>query len=111
MALKVVDNKRLEMTEDEFAMYQKIVKSYTTATNKGEDLFKDLFETDARGVIVLLKPPSKFRTSMEVFLFIMSLQQQQHIRIMYDQVSDIAQQMKDKVKEIDEKLLKLGKGK
>lgn len=111
MALKVVDNKRLEMTDEEFAMYQKIVKSYTTATNRGEDLFKDLFETDERGIIVLLKPPSKFRTSLEVFLFIMSLQQQQHIRIMYEQVADIAQQMKDKVEEIDQKLKKLSKGK
>ena len=107
MTIRVVDNKRLDMTQEEWDMYQKIVKSYTTTTNKGEDLFIDLFQTDERGIIILLKPPSKFRTSMEVFLFVMSLQQQQHIRVMYDQVADIAAQMKDKIKEIDEKLEKI----
>jgi hypothetical protein len=109
MAIRVVDHKKVDMSEEEYTMYQSIVKSYTTTTNKGEDLFIDLFQTDERGIIILLKPPSKFRTSMEVFLFVMSLQQQQHIRVMYDQVADIAAQMKDKIKEIDEKLIKLGK--
>ena len=50
-------------------MYKKIVTSYTTTTNKGEDLFIDLFETDENGIIVFLKPPSKRQTSFEVFLF------------------------------------------
>ena len=30
MTIKIVDNKKVDMTEDEFNMYQKIVKSYTT---------------------------------------------------------------------------------
>ena len=107
MACRVVDNKKLDMTEDEFTIYQKIVKSYTTATNKGEDLFCDLFETDDRGIILFLKPPSQRRTSFEVFLFLMSLFQHQHMRLMYQQVDDICQQMKDKMKEINEKLDKL----
>jgi hypothetical protein len=99
MALRVIDNKRVEMTEDEFGMYQKIVKSYTTSTNKGEDLFIDLFETDGRGVIIFLKPPSKFRTSFEVFLFLMSLMQHQHLRLMQTQVDDLCQQVKEKLKD------------
>lgn len=91
------------MTNDEWSLYDKIVKSYTTLTNKGEDLFIDLFETDDHGIIIFLKPPSKRQTSFEVFLFLMALQQQQHIRLMYQQVDDVCAQMKNKLKEISSK--------
>lgn len=91
------------MTNDEWSLYDKIVKSYTTLTNKGEDLFIDLFETDDNGIIIFLKPPSKRQTSFEVFLFLMALQQQQHIRLMYQQVDDVCAQMKNKLKELSSK--------
>jgi hypothetical protein len=107
MAIRIVDNKRLEMTNDEWNLYQKIVKSYTSLTNNGEDLFQDLFETDEGGIIIFLKPPSKKQTSFEVFLFLMSLFQHQHLRLMHDQVADICNQMKDKMRELDEKLKKI----
>jgi hypothetical protein len=102
--IRVVNNKKLEMTADESAMYDKIVKSYTTLTNKGEDLFIDLFESDDNGIIIYLRPPSKRQTSMEVFLFLMSLCQHQHLRVMYSQVNDICNQMKAKMAEVEEKL-------
>lgn len=105
--IRVIDNKKVEMTNDEWDMYQKIVLSYTTTTNKGEDLFIDLFETDDNGIIRFLKPPSKRHTSFEVFLFLMALFQHQHVRLMYMQVDDLAAQLKNKVKEIDDKLAKL----
>lgn len=85
------------MTDDEWNMYQKIVKSYTTPTNKGEDLFRDLFETDDFGIITFLRPPSTFRTSFEIFLFLMSLMQHQHLRIMHSQVDDMVAQVKAKI--------------
>lgn len=107
MSIRIVDSKKIDMTDDEYMMYQKIVASYTTATNKGEDLFKELFETDDAGIIIFMRPPSKFRTSFEVFLFLMSLTQAQHIRIMYGQVTDICSQMKHKMQELDVKLAKL----
>ena len=97
MSIRVVDKKKLEMTNDEWNMYQKIVQSYTTATNKGEDLFIDLFETDDSGIIIFLKPPSKFRTSFEVFLFLMSLMQHQHLRIMHQQVDEACKAMREKM--------------
>lgn len=99
MSVKVIDNKKVEMTEDEWSMYQKIVKSYTNGNNKGEDLFIDLFETDKDGIIIFLKPPSKFRTSFEVFLFLMSLMQHQHLRLMQNQVNELCDQVKEKLKD------------
>ena len=57
MGIRVVDNKKLDMTDDEWTMYQQIVKSYTTLSDKGEDLFMELFETDEEGIIIFLRPP------------------------------------------------------
>jgi hypothetical protein len=99
MSIRIVDNKKIEMTDDEWSLYIKIVKSYTSLSNKGEDMFMDLFETDDNGIILFLKPPSKRQSSFEVFLFLMALQQQQHIRLMYQQVDDVCNQMKSKLKE------------
>lgn len=96
MAIRVVDNKKLEMTDDEWDMYQKIVKSYTDVTGKGEDLFMDLFETNDEGVIIFLKPPAKRRTSLEVFLFLMSLMQHQHLRLMHQQIDEAIKEIKKK---------------
>ena len=97
--IKIIDNKKIEMTDDEWTMYEKIVKSYTTSTNKGEDLFIDLFETDENGVIIFLKPPSKRQTSFEVFLFLMAIMQHQHLRQLHQQVDDLCAQLKEKFKD------------
>lgn len=34
MSIRIVTNKKLDMTEDEFTMYKNIVNSYTTSSNK-----------------------------------------------------------------------------
>lgn len=99
MPIRVVDNKKIDMTDDEWNLYIKICKSYTIPPNRGEDMFMDLFETDNNGIIMFLKPPSKRSTSFEVFMFLMALQQQQHIRLMYAQVDDLCAQIKEKLKE------------
>ena len=94
MSIRVVNNRKLEMTEDEWEMYQKIVQSYTDVTGKGEDLFMDLFEANDDGIIIFLKPPSKRRTSLEVFLFLMALMQHQHLRLMHIQIDEAVAEIK-----------------
>lgn len=96
MPIIVIDNKRVDLTEDEKSMYQKIVKSYTTLTNKGEDLFIDLFETDENGIIIFLKPPHVRQTSFEIFLFLMSIMQHQHLRLMHKQVDEMCAEIRQK---------------
>ncbi len=109
MTLRIVDKKKVDMTDDEWNMYQQICKSYTIPPNRGEDLFIDLFETDENGIIIFLKPPSKRGTTFEVFLFLMSLFQHQHLRQMHNQVDDVCDQMRKKIAEIDAKLDLLSK--
>lgn len=94
--IKIIDNKKVEVTDDEWNMYEKIVASYTSQTNNGEDLFIDLFEVDDDGIIVFLKPPSKRQTSFEVFLFLMALFQHQHLRLMHKQVDEACLSIKNK---------------
>ena len=109
MSMHIIDNKKIEMTDSEWTMYQKIVQSYTSQNNKGEDYFIDLFETNDDGIITFLKPPSRRQTSLEVFLFLMSLMSHQHLRLMHNEVSDVVSQMKAKMHELDEKMSKLPK--
>lgn len=94
--IRIIDNKKIDLTNDEWTMYEKIVKSYSNPPNRGEDLFIDLFETDDEGIIMFLKPPNKRQTSFEVFLFLMAIMQHQHLRLMHKQVDDACAQMKEK---------------
>lgn len=94
MTFRVIDNKRVELSDDEWRMYQDICRSYDKPNFKGKDLFIGLFETDPEtGVIIFLRPPSQQFTTFEVFLFLMSVMQHQHIRVMYGRVDSIVQDL------------------
>ena len=107
MPIRIIDNKKVELTEDEWQMYRKIVASYTKPPyQKGEDYFIDLFETDNDGIIIFLKPPSQRQVSLEIFLYCMSIMQNQHLRQVHNQVDILCKKMEGKIKELDEKLSK-----
>ena len=102
MSFVIIDKKKVDLTGDEYQMYKNIVASYTKPPyQKGEDFFIDLFEVDEEGIILFLKPPSQRQVSLEIFLFCMSIMQNQHMRKMQDQVNDV-------VKRLEEKIAKLG---
>ena len=84
--LKIIDNKRIDITADEFKAYQDICKSYDRPNFQGKDLFSNLFETDERGIIIFLRPPSSKFVSMEVLSFLQSVMMHQHLRLMYDEI-------------------------
>lgn len=73
--LRIIDSKRVDLTDDEWSLYENICASY----KHGKDLFRDLFETDDNGIIVFLKPPKKM-FSMEVVIFLQNLMIHQHLR-------------------------------
>lgn len=95
--IKLIDNKRIDLTDAEYEMYLNICKSYDDPPSvKGSDLFVGLFETNGDGVIVFLKPPTR-ATSYEVIFYLIMIMEHQHLRLMHKQVDD-------KLKEIDDKL-------
>jgi hypothetical protein len=85
--IRIIDHKKVEMTNDEFTMYDNICRSYddVKVNRKGEDLFVDHFEVNGDGIIIFVKPPTKRYSSLEVYCFLVSIMQNQHIRIMYEQ--------------------------
>lgn len=104
VSMKIIDGKKILLTEDEFNLYKTIVKNYTTQTNKGEEYFEDLFFTNDKGIIIMLKPPSHKQTSFEILAFLQNIFLQQHVREIYNLVDNVCDQMKNKMKEMDKKL-------
>ena len=97
MSIKIIDNKKIELTEDEWQSYNDICRSYDKPpAMQGKSLFIGLFETDDRGIITFIRAPSVRQTSMEVFLFICSIMQHQQLRLMNKQVDDLCAEIRSK---------------
>ena len=97
--IKIIDHKRVELTEDEWRMYKSICKSYDRANFKGESLFEDHFEV-SDGIIIFVKPPQKKYSSLEVYCFLISLMTNQHLRLMHKQVDALVAETKKAVSEM-----------
>ena len=98
MPVRIIDKKKVDITDDEWSMYRKIVDAYTKVPyQKGEDFFIDLFEVDQDGIIIFLKPPSQRQVSLEIFLFCMSIMQHQHLRAMREQVDILCKKLEEKL--------------
>lgn len=103
--IRIIDNKKIDLTNDEWAMYQKICKSYDIERRGilGKDLFTDLFATDKNGIILFLKPPTKL-TSMEVYMFLVSTMIHQHLGIACTHVDNLVVQLDSKMAQLDKML-------
>jgi hypothetical protein len=97
--LRIIDHKRIDLTESEYKLYQEICRAYDTPKFKGEDLFKDLFETNEHGIIIFLRPPSKTYTSMEVYMFLVNIMVHQHLGQACDHSSQISKKCLEATKE------------
>lgn len=101
---RIIDHKQVDLSDDEWRLYQEICKSYDKPTAPGKQLFSDLFEVDDNGIIIFIKPPRSKFTTMEIWLFIMSIFCHQHIREMYKIGDSISVQLKKKMDLLDEKI-------
>lgn len=102
MTVKIIDNKKVDLTDDEWRMYNTICQAYDDPpAQKGRDLFIDLFESDNDGIIIFLKPPHNRLCSFEIFLFLMSVMVHQHLRSAHKKVDDAVARLDAKLKELD----------
>ena len=119
---RIINHKRVEMTNEEFEMYQAICKSYDRPNFKGEELFIDLFETNSDGIITFVRPADKRQFSMEVYCFMLSVMVNQHLRVSHEtvqalvsetkvNVENIAKYSNDKIAELESRLAILESGK
>lgn len=108
MTIRVIDNKKIDITDDEWIAYQKICQSYDNPpSQRGSDLFMGLFESNDDGIIIFLKPPHNRMCTFEVYLFLMSLMQHQHLRLMHKMIEGLTKKVDEKIKLVDESLAKL----
>jgi len=101
--LRIIDNKRIDLTAKEWELYQEICRSYDQERlgMKGEELFQDLFETDKHGIIIFLRPPRQKFSSMEVYLFLVSVMVHQHVGTACDHVDNMIKTLNEKIRAAD----------
>lgn len=104
--IRIIDNKKISLTDDEYALYKKIASSYDRVNFKGEDLFKGLFESDDSGIIIFLKPPTSKYISMEVYMFFVSVMIHQHLGLACGVVDKLSVELNEKIKRADEVISK-----
>src|ERR1700753_2369954 len=97
MSIRIIDNKKIFMDDREWDTYVKICRSYDRANFRGEELFKEIFESDNKGYITFIKPPSTRYTSFEVIAFLFSIFNSQQIRLMKAQVDKLIAETNEKV--------------
>ncbi len=79
--IRAIDNKPLELTDDEFEYYNAIVEAF------GANVFQGTFEVDDdvnslfHGFITLVKPPMKHNLPMGAMFFLMNCMLNQRIRV------------------------------
>ncbi len=107
--IRIIDHKRVEMSNDEFNAYQNLCRSYddVKANRKGEDLFIDHFEVNGEGIITFVKPPHQRYSSLEVYCFLVSLMVNQHLRIQREVCLSMVKEAETKLKPIIEELTSL----
>ena len=97
--IRLINNKRIDLTDKEFEIYEGICKEYSRDNFNGKDLFIDLFETDQDGIIVFLIPP-KLQFSMEVIVFLQNVMIHQHLRKIYEEHDEALEEMRNILSEV-----------
>ena len=97
---RIIDHKRIDMTNDEYTLFQKICESYDRPNFQGSELFKNHFETNEHGIIIFVRPPSQQYSSLEVYCFLVSLMVNQHLRISQEQNMSLLKEVTEKTAEL-----------
>ncbi len=97
--LRIINNRRIDLTQEEFDLYEKLCKTYSRDHFDGKDLFIDLFETDKDGLIIFLRPPSA-TFSMEIIIFLQNIMTHQHLRKIYKEHDQAVKEVKELLNEL-----------
>jgi len=88
MGREIIDHKSVDMMDEEYAYYKKLVEEFTIGMSNGKDQFRDLFDVDGDGCITLVRPPIRKQIGWGVLFFIQNLMINQRIRRMERQVEE-----------------------
>lgn len=82
MSRRVVDYKFLDMTDEEWDYYNKLLIEFTHGSYSGAEQFRDLFEVDEDGCILMISPPLKKEVGWAIIVFLQNLMINQRLRRM-----------------------------
>jgi len=105
---RIINNKRIDLTDEEYKIYEELCASYNRDNFNGKDLFNDLFETDDEGIIIFLRPP-KTTFSMEIIIYLNNIMTHQHLRKIASEHNLAMKEFKQLKSEITELLTELKK--
>jgi len=108
-SIKIIDNKRILLTNDEWKFYKSLCKAYETDNQRGEEFFKEHFETNKHGILTFVRPPHKRYSSLEIYTFLVSIMINQHLRLMQSQVDTLIKEATKKYGEIVEQVTQSAK--
>ena len=78
----VIDFKQVEMIEEEYDYYNKIVNEFTIGVRNGKEQFHDLFDVDMDGCITFIRPSLKNEVAWATLFFLQTLMINQRLRRM-----------------------------
>lgn len=107
--IRIINNKKLDLTDSEWTLYQEICTAYDRDHFQGKDLFNGLFETDKTGKIIFLIPPRGKQFSMEVYLFLVNIMIHQHLGGACDDVNNVLKEARTVIKEAKDLITTLKK--
>lgn len=86
---RIIDYKPVDMTDEEFDYFNKLVEEFTFGSYNGKDQFHDMFDVDDDGCISIIRPPFKKEVSWAVLFFLQNLMINQRLRRMERKVKEM----------------------
>lgn len=80
--IKIINYKEIDITDLEYAEYQKIINHFSTNKVSGSFHFVDMFETDDDGCISIIKVSAEKQVPWVVIMFLQNLMINQRLRRM-----------------------------
>lgn len=80
--IKAIAHQKVEMSDQEYQYYKELVGQFTDQNTKGEEYFRDLFDSDDEGFITFVKP--KKPTPWAIVFFIQQVMITQRLRVIDD---------------------------
>ena len=77
-----IDYQNVDISKEEYEYYQELIKQLTADNIDGKEYFRDLFNTDDRGFITLIKPKNSI--PWVILFFVQQIMISQRLRIMDD---------------------------
>jgi hypothetical protein len=93
--IKAIDNKRVDINDEEYAYYKKLIAAF------GEDELKDLFQSDAHGMITAVTPATNRPTALLLVFFFLNLMLNQRLRRMETQYEARLSELEARLKKIE----------